>query len=507
MADPMPPLPPGPPGAPGPPGGPPPPGMSPAANRGPAAPVDPTLITQGDLGNDLFTAPFSNSGMPVEEYGVRWWFEYFWSEARNQGNAPSLTPGPLRSAKLDMVEVVNAVFSKERIPGGIRLRMRPWIEHWNTPTPGRRGDPGRGGVDTNAVWKDCLVKLLRIGFRAVRKEEITPSTIPLLELDENRAPQHMLQQRMFGIKVAELEKNMNPAEVPVYWRSETRDVDRILSQQGTRRQCDVETIARDMNMTASWHPFSDPEINKYMWFRLKNKDNDYFTVISVATNFETACGFPKINERRVYQFPDAPVERWSKSQADQFRSNLGLVTEDGQPKVRLITTTTTYLLVHTGSVLDTMGANRTKGDETFPEVGVERIALDNIYGVIPIQRVHHGPGESDGFTVFVDFAKGRRLHADKELDLFGLHLASRLFNIYMEKRFASAFATAWTKAGAGTPAVPRNISRIREFPISQVEFEKFRATLSDAAAFNAFDRTRTHGEKMKDVMAILPRKP
>lgn len=480
------------------------------------APTDPTKFTEGDAELDFVADPFFFFGYPdSKEFGTRWWYQYFATEACSQEarRAPNW--------KSEFTAVLNLLFFKQAgIPPGKRdvtgrgwwLGLKSGVDSWKTrpaPAPaveGQPAPPAPTGPDSNSIWREALSKLLKLGFRAVGDGQVMPDGVTLLTTDQSVASEHLLRQRMLGKKVAQLEKSMCPSEVPIYWRSETRDIKRILSQQGTKRQCDVDSIATDMGMSASWHPFSDPALNKYMWFRLANTDNDYYTVISVATDFETACSFPKIDEKRVYQFPPTQVRNWSKDQAELFKSNLGLVLEDGRETIRLITTTTTYMLIHTGSVLDTKGANAVRGKESFPELGVEHIPLENIYCVLPIRRVHHGPKPGDGFTVFIDFMNAQRLHAAKETDLFGIKLSYQLFNIFLEKRRQRPFATAWSETGAHAPAISANITRILEFPLSSSRLQTFKSTLGDTATVASLPSTMPVRDNMKTVMGELLRR-
>lgn len=459
----------------------------------PKGPTDPTRFTEGDAQLDCWSAPFNNFGYTdMQEFGVKWWLEYFAMEARNQ------EAKKLPNWKKDWADVLNLLFVKQQgIPHGkpdVTGRgwwpvPRPGVDRWRTRPETREGQPPSTAPDSNMIWREALTKLLKLGFRAVSKGEVPPEGVSVLTTDESVASLHALQQRMLGKKVAELEKGLNPSEVPIYWRSETRDLQRIIGQQGTKRQCDVESIARDMGMDAPWHPFSDPNLSKYMWFRLANADNDYYTVISIATDFETACSFPKIDEKRVYQFPPVQVIRWSQAQAERFKSNLGLVLENGKEAVRVVTTTTTYMLVHTGSLLDSMGANKKRGRDSFPELGVEHIPLQNIYCVLPIRRVHHGPAPGDGFTVFIDRANCQRLHGAKEIDFFGIKLSYHLFNIYLANRGRQPFATAWSETGAKAAGISTNITRIIEFPISNGKFQTFKSSLSANETAEASKRT------------------
>lgn len=458
----------------GPPGGPPPapPGGGKPKVAAPRAPVDPRDITTGDLAQDAFVAPFANAGHHVDDFGVRWWFQYFWNEARSVkgegGNARALA------------DVANIIFYVERPAlGKVNVMLRDVAKTWT----GRSGD----------IWRDALTRLLKIGFRAVPREGVVPSGAAGLAILAD-AKTHHIGGRQFGEEVRSWKDLVRPDTIPVYWRSETRPLSMILSQNGTKRQVDVDTIARDLGMTADWHPFSKPEINKFMWYRLGNADNDYYTVISVATDFLTACGFPKIDERRVYFFPPSDPSEWGKDDARRFRNNLGVAMVNGQRRVVVITRTTAYMLVHYGCMLDTQGAAKTQKKESFAEMGVEHIPLENIFGVFPLRRVHHGPQPGDGFTCFLDYANCERINPDRQLDHFGSTLFFRLYDIFQDTKNRGPFATAWGKTGAKDPDIKLAITAINEFPITDGSLQTFLATLPDGSR-GGFANKSVHANK------------
>lgn len=434
-------------------------------------PVDPADITTGDLAQDVFVVPFSNSGMHLDEFGVRWWFEYFWKEARSVKNAPGNTTA--------LAAIANTIFRKQKVAGQIKLFLRDDAAKWTARSP--------------QLWRDALTNLLKIGFRAVPKDGVVPSGAAGLEVLSN-AKTHHIGGRQFGEEIRKWNEVVRPDTIPVYWRAETRPLKMILAQNGTKRQVDVDTIARDLGMNADWHPFSNPEINKYMWYRLGNADNDYYTVISVATDFLTACGFPKIDERRVYFFPAADPSQWTKADARRFRANLGVATVNGTRKVMVITRTTAYMLVHYGCMLDTQGAAKTQGKESFAEMGVEHIPLENIFGVFPMLRVHHGPDPGDGITCFLDSMSCERINPDRQMDHFGPKLYFRLLDIFLDTKRRGPFATAWGKNGAKDPDVKLNITAINEFPITEGSLNTFIATLQDGQSA-AFANASVHANK------------
>jgi len=451
---------------------PPPPGGAKPKVVAPRAPVDPRDITIGDLALDEFVAPFANAGHHVDDFGVRWWFQYFWNEARS-------VKGQGANGRA-LADISNIIFYVERPgPGKIKLLIIDAAKTWT----GTSAD----------LWRDALTRLLKLGFKAVPKEGVVPSGAAGLAILAD-AKTHHIGGRQFGEEVRSWKEIARPDSIPVYWRSETRPLSMILSQNGTKRQVDVDTIARDLGMTNHWHPFNDPAINKFMWYRLGNADNDYYTVISVATDFFTAAGFPKIDERRVYFFPASDPTAWGKDDARRFRNNLGVATVNGQRKVVLITKTTAYMLVHYGCMLDTQGAAKTQGKESFAEMGVEHIPLENIFGVFPLRRVHHGPQPGDGFTCFIDYANCERINPDRQLDHFGPKLFFRLYDIYLDTKNRGPFATAWGKTGAKDPDIKLTISAINEFPITDASLQTLVATLRDGSV-GGFANTSVHTNK------------
>src|SRR5688572_23129749 len=189
-----------------------------------------------------------------------------------------------------------------------------------------------------------------------------------------------------------------------------------------------------------------------------------------------------------------PGPQWTKADARRFRGNLGVATVNGVKRVVVITRTTAYMLVHYGCMLDTQGAAKTQGKESFAEMGVEHIPLENIFGVFPMSRVHHGPEPGDGFTRFLDMANCQRINPDRQLDHFGTKLYFRLLDIFHDTKGRGPFATAWGKTGAKEPDVKWTVSAINEFPITEASLNAFTATLADGSS-TAFANKSVHSNK------------
>ncbi|HEY7878914.1 MAG TPA: hypothetical protein VIC55_11835 [Gemmatimonadaceae bacterium] len=417
-----------------------------------------TIIDIG--GDDLGKAPFNNQGMHVAEYSLQWWFEYFWAEAKMSAGA---------GEKQTLADIANAVF--EKTPDGpAKYKLRPELERWTDKTR------------YYETWRECLTKLLYLGFRCMDRTQVT-SPGPNLPPVNGVATEHLGLQREF-FRYIEAKKEGEPRfddKVEVYYRSETRDIGTIVSHQGTRRQIDVGFLAKSMNMSADWHPFSVAEIKDKMWFRRGNADNDYFTVISVAKDFETCLAFPKIDEQRVYSFPTEPIEQWKPQQLDYYRKNLATVRlSDGSTKVVVVTQTTAYMCAATGAVLDTVRAGGA-GGESFPEQGLADIPLDQIFAAFPVNRYHHGHMDpKQGFTAYIDYARAKTLKdTSQAMDLYGAAFEG-LWDIYMKWKYHAPIVTAWSKTGAAAPSVNLQISNVIANPIDPETLQQLKANAGSA---------------------------
>ena len=466
----------------------PPPQKAPASRAGGAArpAANPLEFRPVDLsGSDLGSAPFANQAISVEEFGVRWWFQYFWQEAKMVAKETDRTA---------MAAICNQLFIKT--PGGPhKYKVKDAFKDDDHTT----ANPG--------AWKQMLTQLLHIGFRRVDPKETvqtTPQGPPV--------PQVAAHHLMLRTDLAPLLPSKYTPETEIFWRSESRTLERILEQQGTKRQSDVAFLAKDMNMSAPWHPYSDPDINKYMWFRLGQGDNDYYTVISVATDFETALAFPKIDEARIYGFPKRSLDEWTQDEVQRHHKNLAKVTHtDGSEHIMLATKTTAYMCVAAGRIIDTRTAGG-KIDEVskklvgFPEKGVSEIPLDQIFALLPVTRIHHGPEPADGFTAFIDHDRGRYVFEDvgKAMDLFG-DAYQRLKDEYFKQKYRVKVVTAWGANGATDPKKAVPVSRIIEFPASAADIQQFKS--ARRAGVNALSFISQSGAGIKGMLKETPKKP
>ena len=396
--------------------------------------------------------PLHHLGMPVNQSDIdgftfRYWFNYFWQEA------------------------VAADASDEEVGTALRLlleRKRYPIPPGEAFRNGGRRLPDYYRIRTDDKQRcEALEHLLKAGFVGMRRF-IGPLPADLINLPfmEEAILEGEVRQKLF---------TRSASGRTMYWRGESRTPEQLI-QQATSRAVDVPALAQKMNLDKLWHPFHRPEIKANMWYRKGlNRDNDYYTAISVAHDFETACCFPLIDERRVYNFTNADPWTWPVGELQRQMENLGVVELNGKRHIQIVTATTVYLSINRGATLFTQAVQkRISGSDPFPEHAVAEIRPEDIYGYLLVYRAFHGLGKGDGFTVFVDHAKSSRVRYDaqhkrlikvagpdaaRDQMQFG-DVCAALEREYSTRLASPAFPLAWAASGHGPPAIPRRITRL-----------------------------------------------
>ena len=330
-------------------------------------------------------------------YGKRWWFIYFWKEAVARADSPgALEPSHVASPE-----------AKERFKKGAQNAQARLIKIYDDlkgDTPQQKLD----GVRALAPIKlrEILTELLRMGCRGV-----PVSTSAKNIVDANANADNI-------ISCCSFEKDNVAVEVG--WRSELRPFWKIRLQEGTKRQVDVDSRAAELHMNATWHPYSQEEVKKYLWYRAGlNNDNCFYSVISVGLDFRTVLSFPEMDSDN---FPSLPrnrfneiksVRSWDQNERANRADYIAVVRTTTEPRREFLATKVhAYMFLLKGLVLDTRKAARYYGNDAFPEKGVTNIALDDIYACFPVLRVfHEEPSEQDrdswicrkdiGFTAFI----------------------------------------------------------------------------------------------------------
>jgi hypothetical protein len=435
-------------------------------------------ILKGDKGDPLSTLGQPIAQSDIDNYTFRYWFNYFYEEA-----------GPAGVDEKTMAVTLNRLIVRKKFP------IPPKKEF---ETTAKVSDYYALRKPDDAARLAVLTDLLKGGFVCMRRfigplqpglanlpfmEEVIMESGVIPGTKDKVVTQTPLFTRGEGQNLpGEPDKFVRE----VYWRGETRTPEALL-QQATKRAVDIPFLVAQMNLDKPWHPFSRPEIAANIWYRKgKNFDNDYFTAISVALDFKTACCFPLIDERRVYQFPAgtggaAEFDPWKWKTPDRQKNfvNLGVVRAVGQakPRVQVVTKNIVYLSTNRGAKVFTRHAQeKISKVGAFPEHGVAEICPEDIYGYLVVYRAFHGLTKGDGFTVFIDTVASSRVRYDsvkKKMERVAAADAGRDMLQYgpihqkLEQEFGAAlglqpFAVAW--AGGGHATRPILISALVEKP-------------------------------------------
>ncbi|HEY5910665.1 MAG TPA: hypothetical protein VJA21_08690 [Verrucomicrobiae bacterium] len=357
------------------------------------------------------------------KYSPQWWFVYFRREAI--GVAGRKGQDPAKQTIMDIHE-------KEL--------------QWNFAKIDGMGAP---------PVRNMLTKLLQIGFRGVRRPWFGG-------LSSDATADNIIH----CCRVVDPKK-----EVEIGWRSEARSWEAIVEQKGTKRQVEVDTLAKEMKISESWHPFSQGQYRNYLWFRAGvNLDSDFRSVISVGEDIQTVISFPQLDAEGYPDLPKAPNGlilapcSWSLWKGD-FQKNAQYVARvrdsRGQTHDLLGTRVYVYMFLIRGLVLNTpAAATKYTNRALFPEKGLQHIALDDIYACFPAIRVHHQEKENNhwvcskmiGHTVFLKdphFTMTEQQRRCRYPENVRLKFDQEFQKVPAPRYPRPAFSAAWTDAGHG----------------------------------------------------------
>ncbi len=343
------------------------------------------------------------TAQPDGQHTRQGWFIYFWNEAVGRAGSSSAAIWPIHPP-MSETEMKERKDKRAHFETGATKAQSTLIDIWDKQLGAGNASQKFARINTMdaAQLRQILTTLLRIGCRGVpllpdAKMKANPNADNIL---------HYCRSYDEGSKAVE-----------VGWRSEKRTWEKIQEQHGTKRQVDVEERATAFNMRKTWHPFSQPEISKYMWCRAgANMDACFYSVISTGLDFQTVVSFPLLDPK---EYPDLPnrgdsvlaVCEWSYQQMQGHSQFIVKVrTNRGQERYLIATTVYVYMFILKGLVVDTKQVGAYYGRAAFPERGVQRINLDDIYGCYEVLRVHHEDlglprpylsGKNAGQTVFI----------------------------------------------------------------------------------------------------------
>lgn len=345
-------------------------------DRRPAAVRDPVQPTS-------FAVPTA-----IEEYGFYWWFNYFWAEGRRGGLA-----GASESDRDKFMWVVAQMFDPASVP-----RTEGEAAAINQNAVGMRLTKQAQDFDA-AKQRKLLRALMDVGF-----EEF-----PIAYRDTAQS----LFAHLVTMPARPGENDHVTFSLALGYRSDSRPWASIQAQ-GIRARSHVPVLIHSMNMDAAWHPFSEHGVASKLWFRRGVADNCLHTVISVASTFNDALYFPRLDDGSIYAFQAALKDRsplnvrWTadvNQAAKKARAGVCRVVMANGEERYLVGTRTTILMFAFPPNFTAANTERyqrsLKADNPFPERGVGEIDPDYVLAIVDVLRVHHGPTSDDGQTSFI----------------------------------------------------------------------------------------------------------
>lgn len=354
---------------------------------------------------------------PKSETSIVGWFKYFLQEALNT------TPLSANDSAT-ILRICKAY-----------LKKRNWREGTELKAPLESADP-------NTLRQD-LTSLLRIGFHKFSGFGA--------DYDQNDCSDVALLQFRRSGQVYQ--------EIDYRFRADSRDFQSIKQSDGFHAKADSEGYAKANLMRAPFHPFSDPQVRKYLWFRRGQTDNCLYSVVSVGTtmDWEGYLPFPKVYEAldaRLFSEPNmVPM-------SNSFSQRFAMCRVDGKSieSIKLpCTETWIYMFLLNGFVLETNRIQKHINPEStpFPEEGVRDIPLQDVFGAIRFYRFHHGPKDDDGFTAVVDPSGAVEQYTNPFFQAAkysnrGYEKLRSVFQAMYDKASAGPMSMRWTATGHQT---------------------------------------------------------
>lgn len=419
-------------------------------------------LTIGKHGTWVTSNAFDAIGVTYEYNSPIFYYKYFMAEALF-----GAVTGP-------MMQAFNAIFELTPAPVPLPPNAPPPVENniyrvkpAMMPQAGRTETKGDhvyghdytfpGGTASADAWRGALKILLARGFFCVKANSA--------DVVSRSLQNAMLEAQYVEYISADASGGQAEPGVKIFWRSDSRPKERFIDINAAVARVDTRDAAADCNLSEPWHPYSEAEVKNMLWLRRVNRDNDYYTIVSVALDFRTCTGFPTLDENKAYSFPQGadgysikPLPEWTLAQLQTQKNYLALASANTAfgtyDRVRVATKIYGYMAAFNRGVV--INTQEWGGGVKFPERAVRGFPSDAVVAYLPMLRVHHGPSRRDGFTLFP--APGdppRMLLTPAELEhRFGRSAAALINQEYDSavRAINGKLRSAWAPNGFADPA-------------------------------------------------------
>ena len=201
--------------------------------------------------------------------------------------------------------------------------------------------------------------------------------------------------KYFDLSTAATSQQITPETDPhhlFFYRGDTREPQTVLLHGGAKCRMDLEHWRKAAHVNEPWHPWKDAAASGKMWVRKGNRDNDYFTVNSVAMDFHISCAYPMLRLGEIDKTLNGHIVGWS----DDERARLRRTGKADFCRVKnrrlnavefvLCDRSRVYLCAFQD---DTKLSPTYKAPNDYPEMGVRNVGLEQIVAWFEILRYHN----------------------------------------------------------------------------------------------------------------------
>lgn len=177
----------------------------------------------------------------------------------------------------------------------------------------------------------------------------------------------------------------------IFYRGDNRLPKMVIEHGGARCRADLAHWRKAAHVDEPWHPWKDAVTSKKMWIRKGNADNDYFTVNSIGMDFHISCAYPMLRLSEIDKTLTGDIRDWTDAERARLRSSgkadfcLIQPAKGQQKEFALCDKTRVYLCAFKDDTL----LSPTYTRNTYPEMGVRDVALNQIIAWVEIERFHH----------------------------------------------------------------------------------------------------------------------
>ena len=301
------------------------------------------------------------------DYGA--WFNYFFSEAqRSAGGA----------ADNEMyARIFSLVFDYEVVGLGAAAKLKP-VD----------GSRQQAGVRFRALLQDSpgnvpksiLEFLFKRGFEQAEMADADKMFSPALGFAANlQATPDMIKEGQGHFVFA--------------YRGDKRAPSTVVAHGGAQCRASLSFWREDAQVGAAWHPWSSGgALQRQMWFRKGNRDNDYFTLNSMAYDFHISCAYPIFRSAEMAPKATGPVSTWKSGDRGAMAAHKVEIVNRwnrvaGAWEEVLQDSSNVYvcMLRPKDQVATTWSLNG------YPESGVRNVNVQDILAWLKIVRIHHPP--------------------------------------------------------------------------------------------------------------------